>query len=119
MAVQSGIEKAGGLPGTQKDEKKVVAGGIAITVVVVLMICWGYFFIKKIQNGSQKVELGGGAQDQFNFTSVKDAQDQLKNSYGNLNQDLQDLRNQNNSAGTQQQTVMQVGGDDSSQFSGQ
>ena len=114
---QTGIEKAGGLPGTQKDEKKVVAGGIAITVVIVLIIVWGYYFMQKIQSGSQQVDLSGGTRDQFTPANVQDAQAQLKNTYGNPNQDLQDLRNQNNDSGGTQQAVMQTDNTGTNQFS--
>ncbi len=114
--VQTGIEKAAG-GNNEKDEKKVVAGGIAITVVIILMIAWGYFFIQKIRNNSQQMQIDSGAQNDFNPTSVREAQQMINNRGAESNQDLQDLRNQNNSSGAvQQQTVMQVGESDTNQF---
>jgi len=61
-----------------KDEKKVVAGGIAITVIVVLLVAWAIFFLKKIQNGTQQVNFDSGAQSEFNFSSVTEAQQQIE-----------------------------------------
>ncbi|MDP3645768.1 MAG: hypothetical protein Q8R25_01640 [bacterium] len=116
MVEQIGIDKAKG--GNSQDEKKVVAGGIAITIVVILIIGWAVLFVRKIQSGSQNVQLGGGAQDNFNFTSVKEAQQQLQNSYSNVSKDLKDLRDQAQSAGVQiqQLDVVHTGDTDSDQF---
>lgn len=75
-----------------KEDKVAVASGIAISVVVVLFVAWGIYFFHKIQKGAQQVNLSGGAQDQFNFSSVKEAQQQLQQAYGNADE-LQQLRN--------------------------
>ena len=77
-----------------KDERKVVAGGVAVTVVVVLLIGWAIMFFKKIQSGSQQVNLDSGAQDQFNFTTTKQAQQAIQQQAQNPDQsDLYQLRN--------------------------
>ena len=76
-----------------KEDKVAVASGIAITVVVVMLVAWAIIFFKKIQSGAQRVNLGGGAQDQFNLTGVKQAQEALKNAYSNTTSELNDIRN--------------------------
>jgi hypothetical protein len=103
VAAPTGIDKAKG-GSNSNDEKKVVAGGIAVATVVVLFIAWAVIFLHRIQNGSQELQLGGVV-DKFNITSVKDAQQKLQDSYNNPNQDLQDLRNQ--TEGDQQQSQQQ------------
>jgi hypothetical protein len=64
-----------------KDERVAVASGTAIFVVFILFIGWAYFFLKQIQSG-QLTDISSGAQDKFNFTSVQQAQEQLKKQYG-------------------------------------
>lgn len=110
MVVQKTINNLKERP---KDERKVVAGGIAITVVVVLLLGWAVMFFKRIQSGSQKVNLDSGAQDQFNFTTTKQAQQAIQQQAQNPDQgDLYQLRNDAaaNQVGTQQQMdVQQIG----------
>ena len=48
-----------------KEDKVAVASGIAVSVVVVLLVAWAIFFFRGIQQGTQSVNLSGGAQDQF------------------------------------------------------
>ncbi len=76
--------KSGGgrLQDRPNDEKRVIAGGAAITVVVILMIGWAILFLKKIQQGAPLDSLGGTAQDEFNFSSVREAEQQLMDSLG-------------------------------------
>lgn len=74
MVLQQAQNAVSNLKDRPKDEKKVVAGGIAIAVVAVLLVGWGILFIKKIQRGEQALEFGGGAQDEFLPGSVRDAQ---------------------------------------------
>lgn len=75
-----------------KEDKVVVAGGIAISVVVILLVAWAIFFLRSVQRNSQQLNLSGGAQDQFNFSSVREAQQQLQQGYNNSNSDLLDAR---------------------------
>ena len=113
MAAQNAIDK---LKDGPKDDKVAVASGIAVSIVIVLLAAWAIFFFRRIQTGQQQLELGGGAQDAFNFTSVSEAQNQLKDIYNNVNrdqQDLEEIRNSNtsNQMQTQQQVNVQPGAD--------
>lgn len=49
MVVQKTIDSLKEKP---HDEKKVVASGIAIAVVIILFIGWGFLFLRKIQDGT-------------------------------------------------------------------
>ena len=71
-----------------------VASGIAISVVAVLLVGWGILFFHKIQKGDQVLNLGGGAQDEFNFQNVKDAQQQLQDAYSNTADELRRIRDE-------------------------
>ena len=73
------------------EEKKAVASGVAIGFVVILLIAWGFFFVRKVQN-SGALNLSGGAQDEFNFTSVKEAQQQLKQNYASTSEEFRQIR---------------------------
>jgi len=117
MVVQKTIDNLKERP---KDERKAVAGGIAITVVVVLLLAWGVIFIHRIQTGAQKVNLDSGAQDQFNFTSVKQAQQAIQQQSANGNtEDLMQLRQDAaaQQVGAQQEmSVQQIGGSGTDAF---
>ena len=106
MVVQKTINNLKERP---KDERAVIAGGIAVSIVVVLLVAWAILFLRNLQKNSQQLNLSGGAQDQFNFSSVKEAQAALQQEYSNNNTDLIDIRNQAASGQTnvQQQTVPQ------------
>ena len=104
MVVQKAIDN---LKGGPKEDKVAVASGVAITIVVLLMVLWGIFFFRKIAKGAQDVNLSGGAQDEFNFSSVKDAQEKLKQQYGDSTADFQQLRIDAAAQQTQQQTTVQ------------
>ncbi len=90
-----------------KEDKVAVASGIAVSVVVVLLAAWAIFFFRSIQRNSQQLNLGGGAQDEFNFSSVKEAQEKLKQEYSNSTQDFQQF--QNDAASQQMQFQLQSG----------
>jgi predicted PurR-regulated permease PerM len=90
-----------------KEDKVAVASGIAVSVVVVLLVAWAIFFFHNIQKGAQQVNLGGGAQDQFNFTSVKQAQQQLQQDQLSNNSD-ELLQVKQDAASGKTQTQQQV-----------
>ncbi len=104
MVVQKALNN---LKEGSKDDKVAVASGIAISVVVILLAAWAIFFFRNIQKGTQEVNLGGGAQDQFNFSSVKEAQQQLQQQYSDSAEELKQL--QNDAASQQMQLEMQTG----------
>ena len=90
MVLQRALDSAKDRP---KDEKKVIAGGIAIFVVVALFFGWAIFFLKKIQSGEQRLEFGGGAQDEFLPESVRQAQQNIMEGFSNL-EELEAIRNE-------------------------
>ncbi len=116
MVVQKAIDN---LKSGPKDDKVAVASGVAISVVVVLMAAWAIFFFRNIQKNSQQLNLSGGAQDEFNFSSVKEAQEKLKKEYSNTADEFLQLRNDAASSQMQfqQQTnVPQTQGSGADQF---
>lgn len=76
------------------DEKKVVAGGIAITIVIILLVGWGFLFLRKIQRGSVPTSFEGGAvpTDQFDLNLIRDTERQLSELYQNSTEDLRAIR---------------------------
>ncbi len=71
-----------------------VASGIAISVVGVLLVGWIILFFHKIQNTDQEFQIGGGAQSEFDFENVKEAQRQLKDAYSNTSDQLRQIRDE-------------------------
>jgi hypothetical protein len=91
-----------------KDERKVVAGGVAIFVIVVLLGAWSILFFKRIQSGAQQVNLDSGAQDAFNPTATQQAQQAIQQQQsGTVNvNDLYQIRA--NAAANQVETQQQM-----------
>jgi|SRR3989338_2231904 len=104
MVVQKAIDN---LKSGPKDDKVAVASGIAISVVLILLAAWGIFFLRNIKNNADQLNLGGGAQDEFNFSSVKEAQAKLKQEYSNSTEEFQQLRDA--AASQQMQLELQQG----------
>ncbi len=113
MVLQKALESAKDKP---KDEKKAIAGGIAIAVVLVLLIGWAFFFFRSIQRGTYEQQLGGGAQDEFNFSTVRDAQNELMKEFSDIDA-LMEVRQQS-SQQYQQNLDEQSTYDDSNSFGG-
>lgn len=90
MVVQKAINN---LKQGPKEDKVAVASGIAISVVAVLLVAWGILFFHNIQKGVQEVNLSGGVQDEFNFSGVKEAQQQLQDAYSNTDE-LRQIRDE-------------------------
>lgn len=119
MVVQKTIDN---LKSGPKDDKVAAASGVAISVVVVLFAAWAIFFFRNIQKNSRQLNLSGGAQDEFNFTSVKEAQERLKQEYSNSTEEFQQLRDAAASQEMQfqqQTSVQQTGSGGADQFGGQ
>ena len=115
MVIQKAVDNLKGKP---TEDKKAVAGGIAIMVMIILFLGWGFFFIKKIQRGGTDLRIGGGAQDEFNFSSVKQAQEDIMKGFSNEDE-LRDARQRSGSqtqTGAEFQTVYDQGSAD--QFGG-
>ena len=81
------------------DEKTAVASGAAVLVIIILLIAWGFFFIRKIQKGQQQVGFDATAQDEFNFSTVREAQKAIQQGTQNTPEELRAIRD---SAATRQ-----------------
>lgn len=102
-----------------KDDKVAVASGIAVTVVLVLLAGWAIFFLRGIASGQHNLQLGGGAQAQFNPSATNDAQQQLQQDFSSSTDQFQDIYNQSaagNNGGAMQTQQMQVQGAGGDQF---
>lgn len=114
MVVQKTIDNLKDRP---HDERKVVAGGVAITVVVVLLAAWAFMFVKRIQSGQQQINLDSGAQDEFNFSATKKAQQEIQaQQQASGQEDLSNLRYDAAGNQIQQGTTMQQSGSGPDQF---
>lgn len=89
MVVQKTIDNLKGRP---QDERKVVAGGIAVFVVLILLIGWAVLFFRSIQRGSQEINFDSGAQAEFNFSATRDAQEAMQ--IGQSSDDLSRMRDE-------------------------
>jgi hypothetical protein len=60
-----------------RDERKAVAGGLAIMVVIILLLGWAIFFFKKLQRDAVKNNFGSNTQLDFDLASIREGQQQL------------------------------------------
>lgn len=77
------------------EDRKAVAGGVAVAVVIMLFIGWGFWFIKKIRSGEQVPTISSptsAANDVFDFSSLDEATRQFAESYGDTRTQLEQLR---------------------------
>lgn len=88
MVLQKAVDNLKDKP---KDDRKAVAGGIAVAVVAVLFFGWAFLFLKKLQNTSIQ-GFDEGAQSEFNFSSVRDAQRELLENYSGQSANDAELR---------------------------
>lgn len=95
MVIQNAVNNLKQKP---QEDKKAVAGGIATLVVVVLLIGWGFFFIKKIQRGGELDSFGSTTQAEFDFSSVREAQQNISTDYEDAISELERIRESSISA---------------------
>jgi hypothetical protein len=104
MVVQKTIDSLKEKP---HEEKKVVAGGIAVAVVLVLLIGWGFLFLRKIQKGTMPtLQTNTVPVDQFDANFLRETQQQINELYQDRNplDELRDMGNLNNTQGVEVQT---------------
>lgn len=103
MVIQKAVDN---LKDKSKDEKTVVASGIAVGVVVILLAAWGFMFVKKMQKGTQ-LDLRGSRPSEFDFESVREAQQQLTQDFQQGAEELRAIRD--SAVSNQIQTDIQTG----------
>lgn len=75
------------------EEKKVVATGVAVGVVLVLLVGWGFLFMRKIQRGTMPTLEGSAVpQDQIDAAFIRDTQQQINQFYQSQQDQLRDIR---------------------------
>ncbi len=75
------------------EDKKAVATGIAISVVVLLIIAWGFLFIRKMQRSDlSSLQNAAVPSDQFNMNLIRDTERELSNQYDTSGDDLREMR---------------------------
>lgn len=99
MVVQDKIDSLKEKP---HEEKRAVAGGIAVAVVIVLLIGWAFLFLRNIQKGAEIPTLQGGAlpDDQLNTQFIQATQKQIDQYYESADDRYRDLRNTDDGAGS-------------------
>lgn len=117
MVLQSAVDNLKDKP---HDEKKAVASGIAIGVVVILLVGWGFLFLRKIQHGSIPTLEGSAVpQDQIDSAFIQQTQREINQFYQSSQDQLRDIRDSSaeNEAGTNVQSTGSVeAGGDTDQF---
>lgn len=99
MVVQDKIDSLKEKP---HEEKRAVAGGIAVAVVVVLLVGWAFIFLRNIQKGTDIPTLQGGAlpDDQLDTQFLRATQQQIDEYYQSSEDRYRDLRNTDSGAGS-------------------
>ena len=104
MVIQKTVDNLKERP---KDERKAVAAGLAITIMGILFFGWAFLFLKNLQKNGAEGNFKSGAQEAFNFDSVKAAQDQIMKGVSAQDELLQ-VRGEGASQGTQLQGPAQA-----------
>jgi len=90
MVIQKTVDNLKERP---KDERKAVAAGLAITIMGILFFGWAFLFLKKLQKNGAEGSFRSGAQEAFNFDSIKEAQDQIMKGFDG-NDELRQVRDE-------------------------
>jgi hypothetical protein len=90
MVLQNAVDNVKDKP---HEEKKAVATSIAVGVVVVLLVGWGFLFLRKIQRGSLPTLEGSAVpQDQIDAAFVRETQQQINQFYQSSQDQLREIR---------------------------
>lgn len=77
-----------------KEERTAVAGSIAVMVVVLLLVGWGFFFLKRITSGAPVETTWGPQNDVVDFTDIQDAADSFSGAYFDATEELKRIRDE-------------------------
>ena len=86
MVLQKAQKMIDNLKERPKDDKKLIAGGIAIIVVIILFFGWAYLFLNKIQNSDQSIELSSVVQDTSLSDVARQAQQELQQGFSGFDE---------------------------------
>jgi hypothetical protein len=90
MVVQRTINNLNDRP---HDERKTIASGIAVGVVVVLLIGWGFLFLRKIQKGTMPTLEGNAVpQDLIDAAFIQQSQQQINQYNQNSTSQFEEIR---------------------------
>lgn len=81
MVLQKAVDNLKGRP---KDERKAVAGSIAVLIVVILFIGWVILFFNNIRANGQVEPIGIPGRDAFNAPQITEVKLQIQNSFGGV-----------------------------------
>lgn len=84
-------QKLNNLKERPHEDKRAVAGGIAIAIVVILIVAWGFLFLRKVRNSDlSSLENTAIPTDQFDLDLIRNTErDQAIYDY---EQDIRNLR---------------------------
>jgi len=82
------------LKGKPKEERTAVAGSIAVMVVVLLLVGWGFFFLKRITSGAPVQTTWGPQNDVVDFGNLQQAADSFSSSYFDATEELKRIRDE-------------------------
>lgn len=77
-----------------KDERTAVAGGVAALVALLLLVGWGFFFLKRIVRGESVPTTWGVQSDIVNSPTLRGATSEFEEQFYNATEELRLLRDQ-------------------------
>lgn len=89
MVVQKAINNLKERP---KDERATVAGGVAVGIVIILLLGWGFLFLKKIQREGPSYDFGPTSIKDFGWNELKAVGEGIQGGPYNPQNELRSLR---------------------------